>query len=217
LSKIREQAKACRRRIIELEIYAGIAEAAEKLRKEPASYMLIYDAAEPYSDEQQKLVAEEESFHQKRVIRRLRDIYFSVHDREIRKALIAKNREEGCVALSFWHQEVNDAAAKVEDTRLAHAHWWAVASIVGIAFIALGFCFFNLIGALCGLLVGLFTGLRMEQVARRAREQDIREAKRELKDAEQIWNEVRNEPQAFSQREASTGEPDPDSALARWV
>jgi hypothetical protein len=213
LSKIRERAKACHRALVELETRAGIAEAAEKLRAEPAWYAGIYDAAEPYSDEQQKLVVAEESFHQERLNRRLRDLYFSVHDLELRKTLIAKDREGGSLALSYWHQELSDAAAGLDASRSAHGHWWVWASVWGIVFIALGFNFFSLIGALGGLLVGFFNGWRMEHEAVGARARAVADAECKMKEAERIWNEVRNEPQLFSQREAATGQPNSEGRL----
>jgi hypothetical protein len=208
LGAIRERAKACHRALIELETRAGIGEAAEKLRKEPPSYWAIYDAAEPYSDEQRELVTAEETFHQKRNDRRLRDLYFSVGDLELRKALIAKEREAGSLALSYWQQDLSDVARRREAARAAHGHWWVWASIWGIVFIGIGFNFFGLIGALAGLLVGFFNGRRMEQEALRARATEVADAESDLNEAEQTWNEVRNQQQMFSQQEAKTGEPD---------
>ena len=67
---------------------------------------------------------------------------------------------------------------------------------------------FGLVGALAGLLVGFFNGWRMEQNAARERAAKIADAERTLKEAEQIWDKVRNEPQMFSRQEAETGEPD---------
>ena len=48
----------------------------------------------------------------------------------------------------------------------------------------------------------------MEQIAARSRAAKIADAERTLKEAEQIWDKVRNEPQMFSRQEAETGEPD---------
>jgi hypothetical protein len=87
------------------------------------------------------------------------------------------------------------------------------ASICGIVLIGLGAFSFGLIGALGGLLVGYFIGRSMELSALGNREKAIANAERELKEAEQTWNEVRNQPQTFSQREAKTAEPDPDGRL----
>jgi hypothetical protein len=83
----------------------------------------------------------------------------------------------------------------------------------GISLLALGFHFFGLIGALGGLLVGYLNGRRMEHEALRVRDAAVADADRELKEAEETWNNVRNQPQTFSQQEAKTGEPDPETRL----
>jgi hypothetical protein len=213
LSEVRGQAKACHQELVELETRAGIADAAERLKTEPPHYHLVYDAAEPYSDAQREAEQAEEAFHQQRTTRRTRDLYFAVQDAELRKELIAKDREEGTLALCYWQLELSDAAARLETARSMHKHWWAWASTWGIGLLALGFHFFGLIGALGGLLVGYLNGRRMEHEALRARDTAVVDAQRELKEAEDTWNDVRNQPQTFSQREAKTGEPDPESRL----
>jgi hypothetical protein len=88
--EIRQQMKARRQALVESEARAAIAEAAETLRKEPASYLGIYDAAEPFSDKQRELTDAVESWHAKSVTRRLRKLYFSVQDTDLRQQLIAK-------------------------------------------------------------------------------------------------------------------------------
>jgi|SRR5579864_7244190 len=75
------------------------------------------------------------------------------------------------------------------------------------------FHFFGLIGALGGLLVGYLSGRRMEHEALRARDTAATDAEMELKEAKETWNNVRNQPQTFSQREEKTGDPDPESLL----
>lgn len=127
--------------------------------------------------------------------------------------MIAKDREEGTFALRYWQQELSDAAAKLDIARSAQKRWRVWASVWGIALLALGFYFFGLIGALGGVLVGYLNGRRMEHEAVRARDSAVSDAERELKEAEDTWNDVRNQPQTFSQREAKTGEPDPESLL----
>jgi hypothetical protein len=178
--------KACYQALVKLETRAGIAEAAEKLRTEPGSYSYVYDVAERYGDKHRELLEEETTFHQETITRKFRKLYFSVPDAKLRKQLIAKSREEGDLALRYWQQELSDAAQARETARKAH----------------------DLVGALAGLLVGFFYGWRTEQVAVRDRAAEIADAERNLKEAEQLWDEVRNEPQMFSQLEAQTGEPD---------
>ena len=180
LSEVREQAKACHQELVELETRAGIADAAEELRTKPPSYHLVYDAAEPYSDAQREAEQAEEVFHQQRTTRRIRDLYFATQDAELRKELIAKDREEGTLALRYWQQELSDAAAKLDTARSMRKDWWVWASAWGIALLALGFHFFGLIGALGGLLVGYLNGRRMEHEALRARDTVVVDAEREL-------------------------------------
>jgi hypothetical protein len=50
----------------------------------------------------------------------------------------------------------------------------------------------------------------MEHATLRSREIAAAQAERDLKEVEETWNEVRNQPQTFSPREAKTGEPDPE-------
>jgi len=122
LNEARERIKGCHQDLIDLETRAGIAEAAEKLRDEPPNYLGVYDAAEPYSDEKRELEQAEEAFHQQRTTRRIRDLYFAVRDAELRKALIAKDREEGNFALRYWQQELSDTAARLDKARSIHRH-----------------------------------------------------------------------------------------------
>ena len=123
----------------------------------------------------------------------------------------------GTLALRYWQQRLSNAAVKLDKARLTKKHWWAWASVWGIALLALGFHLFGLIGALGGLLVGYLSGRHIEHEASRARDSAVVDAERELKEAEEAWNEVRNQPQTFSQREAKTGEPDPDETRLRAV
>jgi hypothetical protein len=205
--------EACHRALVELEARADIAEAAESLRKEPPNYFSVYDVGERDSEERREAEKAEERFHEERTTRRLRDLYFKVSDLELRKELISKDREEGSLALRFYQEELSDAAGRLETARSVHGHWWIWASILGTVFLGLGFQFFGLIGALGGLLVGYLNGRRMEHEAIRAREIAIADAERDLKEAQDTWNEVRNQPQMFSRREAQTGEPDRNDQL----
>jgi hypothetical protein len=79
----------------------------------------------------------------------------------------------------------------------------------GVLCIGLGFYALNRVGALAGLLVGYLWSHELQRRALSNRESAIEEAHREFREAEQTWDEVRNEPLTFSQREARTGEPDP--------
>lgn len=208
LAEIRKRAKACHQTLVELERLASIVDSAEKIRSEPPNYFAIYNAAERYSDEQRELKSHEEEFQQRRIRQRLRDLYFRVPDVELRKQLISQDREEGDTALRYFQQELTAAARNLDTARSARGDWWAWAAFWGIIVIGGAYYFFGLVGALGGLLVGYFNGRHMEREASHARATAVVEAERELKEAKETWDRVRNEPQNFSQREAITGEPD---------
>jgi hypothetical protein len=210
LLEIRERAKACNAELVALETRAGIAAVAEKVRTKPPNYFLVYDVGESNSDERREAIAAEEQHHKELTIRHLRDLYFGVSDVNLRKNLIAKAREEGDLAVTFFEQELSDASANLATQRTTGRDWWIWASIGGLAAIGVGFYLFGLVGALGGLLVGYVGSRRIELNALQARERAVKAANDELKEAERIFEEVRNEPQIFSRREASTGEPDPD-------
>src|SRR3974390_2946044 len=114
LNAARERSRECHRALVELEVRAGVAEEAERLRTAPPRYHRIYDAAEPDSNEMRKLEAEEESFQRERTTRGIRDLYFGDHNIALHKKLIAKDREEGSLAISYLQQEVAEAAADLE-------------------------------------------------------------------------------------------------------
>ena len=139
LNEAMERVKACHQDLIDLETLAGIAEAAEKLRTKAPEYWRVYDAAEPYSDEQREIEEAEEKFHQERTTRRIRDLYFGVPDAELRKELLAKDREEGSLALRYFRQELSDAATKLDSARSTDRRRSVSASVWGIALLALGF------------------------------------------------------------------------------
>jgi hypothetical protein len=209
LHEIRKQIQARQRDLVELEARAGVAEAAEKLRTDLPHYELIYDAAERFSDQQREFERQEEQRHRERTTRRMRDLYFSVRELGLRKALIAKEREIGTLDVHYWRQELDNAAGRLTTAKSAHQNWWVFGALWGALFIGLGFVSFNWVGALAGLLVGYLWAREWERRALSSRKTEIEEADREFREAEQAWDEVRNEPLIFSQREARTGEPDP--------
>jgi hypothetical protein len=206
--RLRKQMQACHQALIELEASAGIAQAAEQLRSAPPEYFYVYDVGERDSDERRDAVAREEWFHAEHTARRIRELYFAVHDVVLRKALVAKVREEENLGVRFWQEELSDAAVRHKAAQAPGVRWWLVASLWGICLIGLGFFLFGIIGAMAGLLVGYFSGRSLEHSARRARESAIAKAEEELKEAQDTWDKTRNEPLTFSRDEARTGEPD---------
>lgn len=208
LDKIRESLGARLRELVELEAEAGIADAAERLRSEPASNHLIYDPAEPHEDQMRKMAQNWESSHEKRIIPDLRKLYFSVRDVGLRRDLIRADQEVADTLRQFWQQHLFDAADRQKAAQSANKFWWVWASIWGAILIGLGFHFFGLVGALAELLAGYLLSRQMEHSALKDRQNAIADADSRHRYAEQTWKGARGEKQKFSQREAETGEPD---------
>lgn len=206
--KLREKIKVRQRQLVELEVEAGIADAAERLRSEPPSYHLVYDAVESGSDEMGEMAHDLESSHQKSIDRKLRKLYFSVGDVRLRRDLIEADREVGNCVQEFWRQELEEAYERQKAAQSTNSFWWVWASICGAILIGLGFHFFGLVGALAGLLAGYLWSRQMERNAMKARQEAIADAECRFRDAEQTWKEARNEKRKFSSQEAKTGEPD---------
>jgi hypothetical protein len=186
LSEIRTQLQARHRDLVELEARAGIAEIAEKLRTDPPHYEHVYNAAERFSDRQRELEEYEERSHQEKTTCRMRDLYFSVRDPGLRRALIAKEREIGALATRYWRQELDNAAGRLTAAKSAHRNWWLSAAVWGVLCIGLGFYALNRVGALAGLLVGYLWSHELRRRALSDREGAIEEADREFREAKQL-------------------------------
>lgn len=142
LDEIRELLGARQRELAELEAEAGIADAAERLRSEPASNHLIYDAAEPHGDQMSKMAQNWESSHEESINHNLRKLYFSVRDVGLRRDLIRADQEVADTFRHFWHQHLSDAADRQKAAQSANTFWWVWASMCGAILIGLGFHFF---------------------------------------------------------------------------
>jgi hypothetical protein len=206
--EIRQRLRDFHDELRELEGRAEIRDVAEKLRSEPPHYHLVYDAAEPHSDEQRDEERAEEDRHKERTTLRIRNLYFSVRDVELRKLLIAKDREIGELSLSWHRQELDDANTKLALSRASAGYGWIWASICGVALIYGGYHYLGVPGALCGLLLGYIYSRMIEVHARRNRDIEIAVREEWATQSEKTWNKVRNEPQLFSRREAASGNPD---------
>jgi hypothetical protein len=136
--KLRQQLQARDQELIELEARAGIAEEAEKLRKAPASLFPAALDKEMYSDAWHEAMKEEElteKAHVRFTDRRLRKLYFTVQDADLRKTLMAKQREIGGLNGHFWQEELADAARRPKAAQRAGRWWWALASFWGAGYV----------------------------------------------------------------------------------
>jgi hypothetical protein len=96
-----------------LEVKASI----EDARRGPL-FPLYYDSDAPWGSEREKAEDEEESQDREDYIRRrIRSLYFSVHDLDLRKQLIQKERELTDNARYELKTDVQTAEAKVREAK----------------------------------------------------------------------------------------------------
>jgi hypothetical protein len=220
--EIREQIRARHKELERLEARAGIGAPAEQLRRASPLFKHARFARETDPDRRQELWIDfERRLHEEKTNRGMRELYFSVRDTDLRRALIEKEREIGHLSLRFWQEELNEAAARLRDTETTGRYWWVSPSILGIFFIGGNYYLFGLYGAvLVGPILLVFFWILLAQESHRQalprREAAIEKANRKFKDAEKNWNIAKDQPQLFSPVEAMTGEPDrgPLQALA---
>ena len=206
--EIREQIRVRHKELEHLEARAGIDVPAEQLRREHAHF-----AHETDPDREQVFIDLERQLREENTNRHMRDLYFSVPDTDLRRALIEKEREIGHLSLRFWHEEMNEAAARLREIERTARYWWVLPSILGIPIIAGNYYLFGLGGAALVGSILLVVWIEWARVSHRQaippREAAIEEANRKFKDAQENWNIAKNGPLLFSPVEAMTGEPDP--------
>jgi hypothetical protein len=187
-----------------LEVKAGI----EDARRGPL-FPLYYDSDAPWGSERKKTEDEEESQDREDYIRRrIRSLYFSVHDLDLRKQLIQKERELTDNARYEFKTDVQTAEVKVREAKSIGKNWVWWASFCAIGWVALGWSLFQLPGALAGALVAYFHGRFDENDAKERRALSVKQAEDDLKEVRSIYHERLNSEYTFTKCEAESGEPD---------
>lgn len=124
-----------------------------------------------------------------------RRVYFGVHDKSLRKALIAKFREQDEHGKNYLPSEIADAKEEIEAIRRGGAIFpWKIPSLLACVAVWLGYSIWAMPGALAGAVVGLFLG--QAEVSRhkynyaetvRSAEQALSELEKELQ-RDRAWN-----------------------------
>jgi hypothetical protein len=180
-----------------LEERAGIAKQVEDAQLGP-----MFPDLEATSDEYFRDVED----HARRKVRKL---YFGVQDVDLRKQLIAKNREGDRLheaVLAAQLQGAREAVARGQ--READSQPWGKAGIMAVICVGIGAWLFQLYGAIGGALLGFFLGQSVVARARTERTEALRAAQAELDDEIKGQREVRLRPAWFNAEEARTGERD---------
>jgi hypothetical protein len=142
----------------DLEARAGIAAKADDASLGPL-VPLYYNSDAPLFSERGKAEREVERQHKQDYIRRkIRSLYFSVPDLDLRKQLIEKERELTDNWRYSTRTDVQAAEIGLSQAKASGQNWYLRASLSAIVFVAIGWSLFQLPGALAGTLVAYFYG-----------------------------------------------------------
>ena len=207
--EIEQKLRAFEREARELVQQAGIAEEAERAALPHSA--LHWDSDAPIGSEQERRETVEYWEDQRRTTAYLlRKAFFSVSDVEMRKRLIAKQREIEDLRRDLFVQAAHDADTALEEARIPRPTWWIAAAIVGTTLVAAGYHFFGIPGTVAGAVTGYFIGRYLEEFAKADHDARMRRAENAQKEAKASKDEILNRPQIFSREEEKTGETDPD-------
>lgn len=187
---------------------AGIAEAVKKAEEGPLiPYGAMGDDDPSLSRLQNNTLYFDEQFdHLRDNIRRA---VFGIEDREIRKTIIDKHRELERAGAGLTREIIEDAERELAKAkRDADNLPWTSAALGAAAWVALGYYFFNLAGAIGGAVIGFFFGQGTIDRARKMGAAAITEAENNLSQVTLDAQEERSRPDTFSLDESVTGERD---------
>jgi hypothetical protein len=214
-----QKLSAWKKEIGDLKTQAGIKEALE--RADGFAGLDYYDLDKKLSEEGVDEQSDEARRRYEDLNRQLRferearerEIFFSVSDVELRKRLIAKNREldelireEDEGELAQAKAAVDEASAAVQRARTAGRNWWLGAAAAGVAFVYFGHKVAPLIsldpvvGAMGGGVVAFFWGRYAEQMARVNRAANIKRAIESQENAKTALKEKEEEKQEYQRR-----------------
>ena len=148
--------------------------------------------------------------------RSLRALYFAVPHLALRRSLIAKQCELALFERTGARTRLEEARRDLESIRRRPAEGWWIAAIVGAALVIVGYELFAVLGAIAGGVAALFVGNGIEQGMRRRHEQSVDAAQDEVREADAAACAVGKTDNAFSEREAATGEPQEEPTPAPW-
>jgi hypothetical protein len=150
---------------------------------------------------------------------KIRDLYFSVTDPVIRRALMIVEREDHDAMVQFRNRGVEEAEAIVEKAQ-ARAdipfRVWLIAAVCGFMVVAAGQeVAAGLTGAIGGGVAGYFIGQGIVAKYKGWARRDLETARRDLEDERADAAEAAAELPMFSSDEETFGEPDNGSIPAR--
>lgn len=139
---------------------SGIFEKAEKIRE--GSFMYYPSDAPLFSDQRKIEIEKEINFEQSLMRKKIRKLYFSVSDTDLRKILISKDREISKTILKKQFNEIQREEKELSKLQNGSKYWIIVSSITSMFFIYLGNELYSNVGALIGASIGIFYGIQMK-------------------------------------------------------
>jgi hypothetical protein len=203
----------------ELEAEVGILDAAKDARfnsyyPSPASLNAELFTEESAQKHEEDLLAENN-----RANRKLRALYFTVQETDMRRRLIKLERDITDRVRWASLAEVGEARNQLDAAKLTGNTWPLVCVVSGVMFVLIGSGIHQAIsaidpttGAIAGAVCAYFMGHYYQQDARLRRMNAIRSAASNLRETEARNRRVVNEPYLFSQEELRRGEPDASPA-----
>jgi hypothetical protein len=96
-----------------------------------------------------------------------------------------------------------------EKAQLVGNDWWIYAAPLRALWVALGYHFFAIAGAIAGAVVAFFQGRYFENDAKLRRDSAVARAREALDEANKSLTKSLNQPAIFSRREKNSGQPEP--------
>jgi hypothetical protein len=152
-----DELKQLHAKLYALEIEAGIDAATKEAARERPS---DEDAgAEPDNVSYARRARRHREHLYKHLRARIRDLYFSVSDSELRSKLITTQRQIELVELELADHEVDRYRFLLdrEEKKLKKSPW-LMSALFGMLFVAAGYSGFGVVGALCAAVFGIFHG-----------------------------------------------------------
>lgn len=140
---------------------------------------------------------------------RLREIYFSISDRNTLRSLIDIDRKLHVIWLNRKDGDIRDAEKEVAKAKATMGREpWGIAALVGGACVALGYFGAGLSGSIGGAIVGFFLGQGTLANARSAARGGLEDAENGLEMMKKIRDEAIAVRENFSSDEWLSGERD---------
>jgi hypothetical protein len=192
----------------------------DRMVKRRKLFTSVWDETERKRDdlERQAGIENTNELRAKGRTQKIRDLYFSVSDPVIRRALMILERKEHDVMVEFRNRGVEEAEVIVEKAQARidiPFHVWLTAAICGFMIVAAGQVVAGLTGAIGGAVAGYFIGQGIVAKCRGWARRALETARRDLDDERVDAAKSTAASPMFSSDEEISGVPDNGSMAAR--